>query len=132
APLNLEEGFGPARSRGGPVEQRHFDIASSLQKVLERVVLELAYWLQAETGSDNLCLAGGVGLNCVLNSRLRDSGPFRNMWVQPAAGDAGTALGAALSVDHAARKADDSRKFAAVMEHAYLGPDYSDEEIEEF
>ena len=83
------------------MEQRHFDIASSLQKVLEVVVLELAQWLHEATGSANLCLAGGVALNCVLSSRLRDSGHFRNVW---AAGDAGTALGAALAVDHAGRR----------------------------
>ena len=91
-PLRLSERFGPARQRGGPFEQRHYDIAHSLQVVLEETVLEIAHWLHQAAKSDNLCIAGGVALNCVLNARLRDRGPFHNIWVQPAAGDAGTAL----------------------------------------
>ncbi|HVU70163.1 MAG TPA: carbamoyltransferase C-terminal domain-containing protein, partial [Ktedonobacteraceae bacterium] len=76
-----------------------------------------------------LCIAGGVGLNCVLNAQLRDHGPFRQIWVQPAAGDAGTALGAALWVD-----AQESKRAERLyrMDHAFLGPGFSDEEIEEF
>src|SRR5207253_10671112 len=97
--LRLEERFGPARARGGPIEQRHYDLARSLQAVLEETVLEMARWLHAKSGSDHLCLAGGVALNCVMNRRIRDDGPFKAIWVQPAAGDAGTALGAALWID---------------------------------
>jgi len=91
-PAHLEERFGPARFKGGPLEQRHYDIAQSLQVVLEETVLEIASWLQQATSADNLCLAGGVALNCVMNARLRDKGPFKRIWVQPAAGDAGPCL----------------------------------------
>src|SRR5262249_5460010 len=80
------------------------------------------------TGADDLCLAGGVALNCVLNARLRDRGPFKRIWVQPAAGDAGTALGAALRVDLQERR---SQERAYVMDHAFLGPAYGDSEIEQ-
>ena len=128
-PLRLEERFGPARLRGSKLEQRHYDIAASLQVVLEETVLELARWLHEETQEDDLCLAGGVALNCVLNARLRDHGPFRRIWVQPAAGDAGTALGVALWVDANERAAD---KRSYVMNHAFLGPGYDDAEVEEF
>lgn len=91
--------FGPARSRGAPMEQVHFDIAASLQQVLEDTALTLARWLAQASGERYLAMAGGVALNCVMNSRLRDAGLFDAVWVQPAAGDAGTALGAALWVD---------------------------------
>ena len=128
-PPRLEERFGPARRRSGPVEQRHYDIAHSLQVVLEDTVLELAGWLHGQAGSDNLCLAGGVALNCVMNARLRDRGPFQDIWVQPAAGDAGTALGAALWVD-ARERGLQGRTYQ--MDHAFLGPAYADDEIEEF
>jgi carbamoyltransferase len=129
APTRLEERFGPARARGGPLEQRHFDVAHSLQVVLEETVVELARWLHAQAGCDDLCLAGGVALNCVMNARLRDRGPFRDLWVQPAAGDAGTALGAALWVD-ARERGGDERRWE--MDHAFLGPAYGDDEIEAF
>ena len=129
APLCLTERFGPARLRGGPLEQRHFDIARSLQLVLEETVLELVGWFHQATGLDDLCIAGGVGLNCVLNARLRDQGAFRRIWVQPAAGDAGTSLGAAMWVDAQERRCD-ARHYR--MDQALLGPAYSDDEIEQF
>lgn len=121
-----EDAFGPARKKGATYEQRYFDVAHSLQKVLEETVLALVRWLHSQTGQEGLCLAGGVALNCVLNAVIRDKGPFRNIWVQPAAGDAGTALGAAQWID---------RKFstgapAQTMEHAYWGPAYTNEEVE--
>jgi carbamoyltransferase len=128
-PVRPEERFGPARLRGGPIEQRHFDIARSLQVVLEETVLELARWLHGASGCDDLCMAGGVALNCVMNARLRDRGPFRRIWVQPAAGVAGTAMGAALWIDARERGAD-TRPWQ--MDHAFLGPAYSDDEIEGF
>jgi carbamoyltransferase len=128
-PLRLEERFGPARRRGGPLDQRHYDIAHSLQVVLEETALELSHWLHREAREENLCLAGGVALNCVMNARLRDRGPFKEIWVQPAAGDAGTALGAALWID-AKERGSDGRNW--VMNHAFLGPSYSDDEIEGF
>jgi carbamoyltransferase len=128
-PLQLEERFGPARLRGGVLEQRHYDIAHSLQVVLEETVLELAAWLHSVTKLDALCLAGGVALNCVMNARLRDRGPFKEIWVQPAAGDAGTALGAALWIDTQERPST-TRSYC--MDHAFLGPAFTDEEIEQF
>jgi carbamoyltransferase len=127
--VDFSELFGPVRKKGDDFTQHHFNIAHSLQHVLQETVLELVKWLHAETRQDTLCMAGGVALNCVLNAYLRDKGPFKNIWVQPAAGDAGTALGAALWVDVKERKTT-SRSFN--MEHAYWGPDYSDESIEKF
>ncbi len=128
-PPRLEERFGPRRLRGGPFEERHYDLARSLQLVIEETVLQLARWLHRRTQASDLCLAGGVALNCVMNAKLRDAGPFRRVWVQPAAGDAGTALGAALWVDAEARGGGERRY---VMDHAYLGPSFSEEEIERF
>jgi carbamoyltransferase len=130
--VDLEGLFGAARLRGAPMTQRHFDIAHSLQKVLEETVLRMVAWLQGETGSRNLAMAGGVALNCVMNTRLRDQGPFDAIWVQPAAGDAGTALGAALWVDGNERRklGDGGRRWH--MDHAFLGPGYGDGEIEAF
>lgn len=127
--IDLEEAFGPERKRNEPFTEKHFDIAHSLQKVLEETVLKLVNWLYDATGEENLCLAGGVALNCVLNAVIRDKGPFKNIWVQPAAGDAGTALGAAMMVDVEQRGAKE-RRF--VMDHAYWGPEFTDEEIEKF
>jgi carbamoyltransferase len=118
--------FGPPRARGEAIGQRHMDIASSLQQVLEQTVFELADWLHAKTGSNNLAIAGGVALNCVLNGRLRARGPFADIWVQPAAGDAGTALGAALWIDSAGR-GHPPRGWT--MEHAFLGPSFDEREI---
>ncbi|HTI16607.1 MAG TPA: carbamoyltransferase C-terminal domain-containing protein [Trinickia sp.] len=128
----LVERFGPARERGGPLNQHHYDIAHSLQRVLEETALSLAKWLHERTGLPNLAMAGGVALNCVMNAHLSDRGPFKEVWVQPAAGDAGTALGAALWTDYRerARRGDHERRWR--MNHAYLGPSYCDEEIEQF
>jgi carbamoyltransferase len=124
-PLDLAEKFGPPRERGAEFTQHHFNIARSLQAVLEETVIALARWLRAQTGSENLCMAGGVALNCVLNARLRDAQVFRRVWVQPAAGDAGTAVGAALWSDWRARGGD--RRYR--MDHVFLGPEYSETEI---
>lgn len=129
AKVDWQATFGPRRARGTPFAKPHMDIARSLQLVLEETVLKMTDWLQRETGEENLAMAGGVALNCVMNSRVRDAGRFKQVWVQPAAGDAGTALGAALWVD-ADQRRDLARNWS--MEHAYLGPSYSDEEIEEF
>ncbi|WP_248323275.1 carbamoyltransferase C-terminal domain-containing protein [Caballeronia sp. Sq4a] len=128
----LVERFGPRRERGGPLTQHHYDIAHSLQVVLEETALDLARWLHERTGLKHLAMAGGVALNCVMNARLRDRGPFEDIWVQPAAGDAGTALGAALWTDYQERvkQGDSSRRWH--MNHAYLGPRYEDDEIEQF
>lgn len=126
---SFEDELGPPRPRGTELTSRHLDIAHSLQRVLEERVLELTRWLHETTGSNNLCMAGGVALNCLLNSHLRDNGNFKEVWVQPAAGDAGTALGAALWIDARARGVPE-RPF--VMRHTYWGPEFSDAEIESF
>jgi carbamoyltransferase len=128
-PVNLVTKFGPARKRGAPFEQRHMDIAHSLQLVLEETALHMVKWLHEQTGSRNLSMAGGVALNCVMNARIAQKGPFESVWVQPAAGDAGTSLGAALWVDHERRERGERRW---TMQHAYLGPEYADDEIERF
>lgn len=127
--VNFADLFGPTRLRHEEFTGHHFNIAHSLQAVLESSVLELTDWFATTTGQQNLCSAGGVALNCVLNARIRDKSGFKNIWVQPAAGDSGTALGAALWVDKQQR-AGAQRSF--VMDHAYWGPDYSDTEIEKF
>jgi len=126
-PPRLAERFGPPRAPGAALEPRHFDIARSLQQVLEETVLELAAWLARQTGAPSLSMAGGVALNCVLNGKLRDARIFRDVWVQPAAGDAGTALGAALWIDWQHRGRRGYR-----MEDAYLGPGFGDDEIGAF
>jgi carbamoyltransferase len=132
--MNYAELFGPVRLRGAELEQKHFDIAQSLQKALEEAVLEIARILHAKTRSDNLCMAGGVALNCVMNARIRDEGPYRKIWVQPAAGDAGTSLGAALWVDakEGLQKDSMTEKRLWSMNHAFLGPSFDEAEIEEF
>jgi carbamoyltransferase len=127
--VDFEMLFGPKRKKGDEFTGHHFNIAHSLQKVLQEKVLQLVNWLHEETGEDNLCLAGGVALNCVLNAYLRDNGPFKNIWIQPAAGDAGTSLGAAMWID-AQQRGGSSRKF--IMDDVYWGPDYSDAAIESF
>ncbi|WP_028078986.1 carbamoyltransferase family protein [Solimonas soli] len=131
APFDLVELFGAPRERGGRLEQRHYDIAASLQLVLEETVLKLVGWLHKASGARRLAMAGGVALNCVMNARVRDEGPFDEVWVQPAAGDAGTALGAALWVDWTER-ARAPRESHWVMHHACLGPRYGEDEIERF
>ena len=126
ANLDLENEFGPPRRYGGPIEQRHFDLASALQTTLEETVLDMSRRLHDLTGLDRICLAGGVALNCVMNARLRDEGPFSELFVQPAAGDAGTALGAAYVAQ--------AREYGApppyTMKHASLGPAYDEQQIE--
>src|SRR5262249_12787296 len=88
---------GPARKPEAPVPQKDMDLAASIQVVTEEAILQLTRSLQKETGASNLCLAGGVALNCVANGKVLRDGRFKNIWVQPAAGDAGGALGAALA-----------------------------------
>ena len=88
---------GPPRQAEEPLAQRHMDLAASVQAVLEEVVLRMTCSLAAQTGARNLCIAGGVGLNCVANGKVLRAGKFKGLWIQPAAGDAGGALGAALA-----------------------------------
>jgi carbamoyltransferase len=129
-PFDLTELIGPTRSPNATFDAEHFDIASSLQVVLEEAGLRLATWLHRRTGERSLCLAGGVALNCVMNSRIAWEAPFEQVWVQPAAGDAGTSLGAALAV-WADQGSSGSRTASSrwQMDSAYLGPAYDDEQI---
>jgi carbamoyltransferase len=106
-------------------EPEHADLAMSVQARLEEVLLDLAGWIHERTGDDAVVMAGGVALNCLANSRISREGPFRHLWVQPAAGDAGTALGAAAAV--AQQLGDEVQP----MGIAALGPEWSDEEIED-
>ena len=119
----------PPRKPESILGQREMDIARSIQVVTEEVVLKLANTLHKETGERNLCLAGGVALNCVSNGRLLREGPFDDIWIQPAAGDAGGALGAALAVWH--DYLDKPRQVSGndAMKGAYLGPCYSNDSV---
>ena len=124
---------GPARQPNEPLEQRHMNLAASIQTVLEEAVLRLTRSLRAETGIPYLCLAGGVALNCVANGKVLRDGQFENIWIQPAAGDAGGALGAALAASHGLF-AEPRPSIAAetgqdAMHGAYLGPEFSQDEI---
>ncbi|MDQ3918603.1 MAG: carbamoyltransferase [Acidobacteriota bacterium] len=128
---------GRPRPPEGEITQREMDLARSVQEVTEEAMLRMARHVRKETGERNLCLAGGVALNCVGNGRILREGPFENVWVQPAAGDAGGSLGAALSVWHQylgreRRVADVCRGRADGMSGAYLGPEFTEDEIEEF
>jgi carbamoyltransferase len=123
---------GPPRKPESPVTQREMDLAASIQKVTEDVMLRMARHVQRETGQKNLCLAGGVALNCVGNGRLLREGPFERLWIQPAAGDAGGAVGVALAIYHRALGKPRVVRPSDSMRGSYLGPVFSDEEIEEF
>ncbi|MFZ0853605.1 MAG: carbamoyltransferase [Hyphomicrobiaceae bacterium] len=121
----------PVRAAEDRLTQFHMDMAASVQKVTEEVMLRLTRSLQAESGASNLCLAGGVALNCVANGKVLRDGKFKNIWIQPAAGDAGGALGAALSAYHGFldRPRRPCRQAADGMRGAYLGPAFRQEEI---
>ncbi|PXY27321.1 carbamoyltransferase family protein [Prauserella muralis] len=122
-PIDFAE-FAPARGKNDELLPEHADLAASLQCVVEDVLLELATWLHERTGRRDLALAGGTALNCVANTRLYAESPFERVWVQPAAGDAGTALGAALQL------CADAGERTAPMSGADLGRGWSDEELE--
>lgn len=120
----------PARAPESPLTQQEMDIAASIQVVTEDVVLGVARSLHEETGSENLCLAGGVALNCVANGRLQREGPFKKIWIQPAAGDAGGALGCALAAWHELMdKPREINGAADKMRGSYLGPRYETAEV---
>ena len=128
---------GPARKPESQLTQREMDLARSVQEVTEEAMLRMARHVQKETGERNLCLAGGVALNCVGNGRILREGPFENVWIQPAAGDAGGALGACLSTWY--QYLGNARDVEQVcgghadgMRGSYLGPDFSNEEIRAF
>jgi len=124
---------GPPRKPESPLSQREMDLACSIQVVTEEVMLRLSRSLCHETNTENLCLAGGVALNCVGNGRILREGPFKSLWIQPAAGDAGGALGAALAAWH--HHEQQPRRLNGSgdqMRGGFLGPSFSNEEIEAF
>ena len=121
----LVELLGPPRRREGPVEARHQDIAASLQAVTENVMRRLARAAHAATGQNNLCLAGGVAYNCVANAKLQQAGIFERIFIQPAAGDDGAAMGAALWASHQLHNAP--RTYGA--HDTLLGPEFTETEI---
>ena len=116
---------GPPRRTEEKLDQRHFDIAASIQKFLEDVVLRMGQHVHERTGETNLCMAGGVALNCVANGRLLREGPFKEIFIQPAAGDAGGAIGVAALIWNSVL--GNPRTF--VWPHAYWGPEYSDADV---
>src|SRR6202522_2674557 len=121
----------PPRKASKPLTQHHMDIAAAIQAVLEEVILRLTRSLAAETGISNLCLAGGVALNCVANGKVLRDGHFKNIWIQPASGDAGGALGAALAAHYQFH--GQTRTLPACsdsMRGTYLGPEFSQDDIE--
>lgn len=123
----------PVRKSEDPIEQFHMDVARSIQVVTEEIIFKIAEHVARETGAENLCLAGGVALNCVANGKIVEDGPFKNVWIQPAAGDAGGALGAALAIwyNHLGneRVADGKND---VQHSSLIGPEFSNEEIKSF
>ena len=124
---------GPPRRPESAVTQREMDVAASVQVVTEEIMLRMARHVHRETGLENLCLAGGVALNCVGNGRLLREGPFKRLWIQPAAGDAGGAVGVALAIHHKVLGHD--RRHVSEgdsMQGSYLGPAFSDAEVEPF
>jgi carbamoyltransferase len=122
----------PVRTPEKLLTQFHMDIAASVQRVTEEVMLRLTRALAAETGAKNLCLAGGVALNCVANGKVLRDGKFDGIWIQPAAGDAGGALGAALCAYHQhAGKPRNGRNVTDGMNGSYLGPSFTQEDIEQ-
>ena len=122
----------PARAPESEISQREMDIARSIQVVTEEIILKIANTVHNETGCENLCLAGGVALNCVANGRLLREGPFKEIWIQPASGDAGGALGAAQSAWYEYLGNTRSPAAEDEMRGAYLGPRESDDAILEY
>jgi carbamoyltransferase len=120
----LTNEIGPSRAKGEELTQKHWNVAASAQKVLEDTALHLLGGLHEQTRSENLCMAGGVAFNSVMNGRIMTETPFKQFFIQPAAGDAGCSLGAALLVWHS--RLNQPRKFR--MEHAYYGPGFSSED----
>jgi carbamoyltransferase len=121
---------GPPRKAESALTQREMDLAASVQAVTEEVVIKLARGIHESTGQKNLCLAGGVALNCVANGKLLRENIFENIWIQPASGDAGGAIGAALGAYHLMLKQPRVIKSGDSMNGSYLGPSFSQDEIE--
>ena len=124
---------GPPRRPESPLTQREMDLACSIQEITEEVMLRLTRTVHRETGAENLCMAGGVALNCVGNGRILREGPFKKLWIQAAAGDAGGAVGAALAAWHQYEgKPRTHSSSVDAMQGSFLGPSYTNEEIEQF
>lgn len=123
---------GQPRKASDPVRAREMDLARSIQDVTEEIIMRLAMTLHRETGEKNLCLAGGVALNCVANGRLLREGPFESIWIQPAAGDAGGALGAALGVWFEHHRQPRLATGKDLMQGCYLGPEFSEGQVKLF
>jgi carbamoyltransferase len=121
---------GPARDPGEALQRRHLDLAASIQRVTEEVMLRMTRALAVETGLDSLVLAGGVALNSIANGKVLRDGKFKRVWIQPAPGDAGGAIGAALSAHHALVSTPRKPETMDGMSGAFLGPSYSEPEIE--
>ena len=121
----------PRNSKSDHLTQFHMDVAASIQEVTEEIIISLARSLQNEYGIKNLCLAGGVALNCVANGKLLNEKIFDNIWIQPAAGDAGGSLGAALALWYLEQKNPRHIDQNDSMQGSYLGPEYSQNEIED-
>ncbi len=129
---NFNRLFGakPRNSKNENLTQFHMDIAASIQKVIENIMMKLCISIKKEYRLNNLCLAGGVALNCVANGKIQKEKIFENIWIQPAAGDAGGALGAALALWHVEQKESRSVNIKDDMRGSYLGPEYSQNQIE--
>ena len=123
---------GPGRQPEGELTRRDLDLARSIQVIVEEALINMGRHVREVTGEENLCLAGGVALNCVANGKLLRSGLFQRLWIQPAAGDAGGALGAAYMAWHMHGRAPRAAPEHDAMNGAFLGPPYADEEIWSF
>lgn len=123
---------GPRRAPESPLTRREMDLARSVQEVTEEVIMRMARHVHRETGETNLCLAGGVALNCVANGRLLREGPFEQIWIQPAAGDAGGALGAALVAWHLYEGRPRTTVPGDAMQGSFLGPSFSEDDVAAF
>jgi carbamoyltransferase len=122
----MERLLGPARKAGEPLEQRHMDVAASLQELLEEVILKILAYAKREMGGDNLCLSGGVALNSVMNYRIHTESGYRQIHIHPSPGDAGTSLGAALFTQHHTLG---QPRPSQVVDDPFLGPSYDEEDI---
>jgi len=120
----------PRDSRNEKIAQFHMDIAASIQKVTEQIMIKLAKAIRKEYNIKNLCLAGGVALNCVANGKILNEKIFDNIWIQPAAGDAGGSLGAALALWHIDQGNKRKTNSEDDMKGSFLGPEYSQDKIQ--
>tara|TARA_B100000212_G_scaffold342416_1_gene329453 strand:- start:6093 stop:7925 length:1833 start_codon:yes stop_codon:yes gene_type:complete len=122
----------PPRNASDSIDPFYMDVAASIQEVTEEIIIKITKHLRDITGFDNLCLAGGVALNCVANGKILKESGFKKLWIQPAAGDAGNALGAALSYLYLKKKIDRKIINEDSMNSAYLGPSFTNDQIKEF